>query len=137
MPGEEPGAVILEDAVRAEAVVRDGGTQSVHLVVVEGAEASEYLRRAEGLVVQVGAEKPAADFGVLWRPARTVDEAVELGVEVARDLVPQGVAELVVEVAEPSELTEGLARGVFLGGLACGIAVKRLDEPDGVTHSIA
>jgi 5,6-dimethylbenzimidazole synthase len=137
LPGEEPGAVIVEDAVRAEAVVQDGGTQSVHLVVVEGAETSEYLRRAEGLVVQVGAEKPAADFGVLWRPARTVDEAVELGVEVARDLVPQGVAELVVEVAEPSELTEGLARGVFLGGLACGIAVKRSDELGGVTDSTA
>jgi hypothetical protein len=67
----------------------------------------------------------------LWRPARTVDEAVELGVEVARDLALQGVGELLVEVRSGSEAAEGLARGLRLGGLACSVAVKRVDEPLG------
>jgi hypothetical protein len=98
------------------------------VVVVDGADVSSYLRRADALVVQVGAEKPAADFGVLWRPARTVDEAVELGVEVARDLVLQGVGALSVELPEPSALTEGLARGVRLGAVACGVAWMSPEE---------
>jgi hypothetical protein len=130
--------VIAEDAARAGSAVRAvAGEQSVHLAVVDGADGAEYLRRADGLVVRVGAEKPAADFGVLWRPARTVDEAVELGVEVARDLAPQGVSEIVVEVVEPSDLTEGLARGIFLGGLACGVSVKGSDGVGEVPHSSA
>lgn len=93
----------------------------VQLVVVDGADVSSYLRRADALVVQVGAAKPAADFGVLWQPARTVEEAVELGVEVARDLVVQGVGVLSLELPERSALTEGLARGVRLGAVACGV----------------
>jgi hypothetical protein len=60
---------------------------------------------------------------VLWRPARTVDEAIELGVEVARDLALQGVGELTIELTEASEAAEGLARGIRLGGLACGSSV--------------
>jgi hypothetical protein len=117
--------VIVEDAVRAEGVVQPVGAQVVHLVVAD-AEQAEALERPEVLVVQVGAVKPAADFGVLWRPARSVDEAVELGVEVARDLVLQGVGEIRVEVAAESEVAAGLARGVRLGGLACGVAVVSL-----------
>jgi hypothetical protein len=97
----------------------------------------ELLERAEVLVVQVSGEKPAADFGVLWRPARSADEAVELGVEVARDLVLQGVGEIVVEVAADSEVAEGLARGVRLGGLACNVTVSGLDEPAGMKDSPA
>jgi hypothetical protein len=100
-------------------------------VAVVDAVDLDFLRRAEALVVQVGAERPTADFGVLWRPARTVDEAVELGVEVARDLALQGVGELHVEVRSGSEAAEGLARGLRLGGLACSVAVKRVDEPRG------
>jgi 5,6-dimethylbenzimidazole synthase len=167
LPGEEPGpAVAVQAAAAGEELATslkrpaagddgrlatslerpgaggDGGlaaraTQVVWVVVVEGGDVSKYLRRAEALVVVVGGEKPAADFGVLWRPARTADEAVELGVEVARDLVLQGVGELVVECPRPSELTEGFARGIRLGGLACGVAVKGLDEPAGVTDSTA
>ena len=138
LPGEQPAAVIAEDAARAGSAVRAlAGEQSVHLAVVDGADGAEYLRRADGLVVRVGAEKPTADFGVLWRPARTVDEAVEIGVEVARDLAPQGVSEIVVEVVEPSDITEGLARGIFLGGLACGVSVKGSDGVGEVSHSSA
>jgi hypothetical protein len=92
------------------------------------------LEQADALVVQVGAEKPAADYGVLWRPARTVDEAVELGVEVARDLVLQGVGELQVELVSDSAEAAGLARGVRLGALACGVV---MDEPAEVKDSSA
>ena len=125
LPGESPSQVIVQDAVRAEGVVQPVGAQVVHLVVADAVQ-SEALERPENLVVQVGAVKPAADFGVLWRPARSVDEAVELGVEVARDLVLQGVGEIRVEVAAESEVAAGLARGVRLGGLACGVAVVSL-----------
>jgi 5,6-dimethylbenzimidazole synthase len=125
LPGESPSQVIVEDAVRAEGVVQPVGAQVVHLVVAD-AEQAEALERPEVLVVQVSAVKPAADFGVLWRPARSVDEAVELGVEVARDLVLQGVGEIRVEVVAESEVAAGLARGVRLGGLACGVAVVSL-----------
>jgi hypothetical protein len=61
---------------------------------------------------------------VLWRPARTVDEAIELGVEVARDLALQGVGELTIELTEESEATLGLARGIRLGGSACGLSAR-------------
>ena len=167
LPGEEPGPAIAVQAAAAGesptasaggegspagaagdgvvasaggggvAVGAAAGRQVVWVVVVGGGDVAEYLQRAEALVVVVGGEKPAADFGVLWRPARTADEAVELGVEVARDLVLQGVGELVVECPQPSELTAGLARGMRLGGLACGVAVNGVDEPAGVTDSSA
>jgi len=141
--GEGPTAGAAGDGVVASAggggvaVGAAAGRQVVWVVVVGGGDVAEYLQRAEALVVVVGGEKPAADFGVLWRPARTADEAVELGVEVARDLVLQGVGELVVECPQPSELTAGLARGMRLGGLACGVAVNGVDEPAGVTDSSA
>ncbi|WP_020388882.1 5,6-dimethylbenzimidazole synthase [Kribbella catacumbae] len=125
LPGVDPGAVIADDAAAAAGAVRTVGAQAVHLIVAEVASAA-YLEHAEALVVQVGAEKPAADYGVLWRPARTVDEAVELGVEVARDLVLQGVGTIRLELASDSAEAAGLARGVRLGALACGAAV---DEP--------
>ncbi|WP_433022419.1 5,6-dimethylbenzimidazole synthase [Kribbella sp. CA-294648] len=125
LPGSEPGAVIAGDAAAAAGAVRTVGTQAVRLIVAEVAAAA-YLEAAEALVVQVGGEKPAADFGVLWRPARTVDEAVELGVELARDLVLQGVGSIQLELASDSVEAAGLARGVRLGALACGAAV---DEP--------
>lgn len=125
LPGDQPGAVIAGDAAAAAGVVQTVGTQAVRLIVAEVAAAA-YLEAAEALVVQVGGEKPAADFGVLWRPARTVDEAVELGVELARDLVLQGVGSIQLELASDSPEAAGLARGVRLGALACGAAV---DEP--------
>jgi hypothetical protein len=125
--------VIVDDAAAAAGVVRAAGTQVVRLVVVEVADAA-YLEQAEALVVQVGGERPVADFGVLWRPARTVDEAVELGVEVARDLVLQGAGTIQLEVVSDSAAAAGLARGVRLGALACGAVT---DEPEQVTHSSA
>jgi 5,6-dimethylbenzimidazole synthase len=136
LPGEPLSAVIVDDAAAAEGVVRAAGTQVVRLVVVDAVDA-EQLRPAEALVVQVGAERPEADFGVLWRPARAMDEAVELGVEVARDLALQGVGEILLELASGSETAEGLARGVRLGGIACGVAIKQADEPGEVRDSSA
>lgn len=133
LPGVEAGAVIADDAAAAAGALRTVGAQVVHLVVAEVASAV-YLEQAEALVVQVGAEKPAADFGVLWRPARTVDEAVELGVEVARDLVLQGVGTIRLELVSSAAEAAGLARGVRLGALACGAAV---DEPLQVKDSSA
>jgi 5,6-dimethylbenzimidazole synthase len=120
LPGVEPSAVIAGDAAAATGVVRAVGAQMVRLIVADVAAAA-HLEQADALVVQVGTEKPAADYGVLWRPARTVDEAVELGVEVARDLVLQGVGKLQVELLSDSAAASGLARGVRLGALACGV----------------
>ncbi|GAA1612581.1 hypothetical protein GCM10009789_78530 [Kribbella sancticallisti] len=133
LPGEQPSPVIVDDAAAAAGVVRAAGAQVVRLVVVEATDAA-HLERAEALVVQVGGERPEADFGVLWRPARTIDEAVELGVEVARDLVLQGVGTIHLEVVSDSAVAAGLARGVRLGALACGAVT---DEPGQVTHSSA
>ncbi|WBQ02347.1 5,6-dimethylbenzimidazole synthase [Kribbella sp. CA-293567] len=133
LPGVEPSAVIADDATAAAGAVQAAGTQVVRLIVADDA-APAYLERAEALVVQVGGEKPRADFGVLWRPARTVDEAVELGVEVARDLVLQGVGAFQLELMSDSAVAAGLARGVRLGALACGAGT---DEPLKVTDSSA
>ncbi|MFI5707951.1 5,6-dimethylbenzimidazole synthase [Kribbella sp. NPDC051620] len=133
LPGTAPSAVIAGDAAAATGVVRAVGAQVVRLIVADVA-AAEYLEQADALVVQVGTAKPAADYGVLWRPARTVDEAVELGVEVARDLVLQGVGELQVELVSDSAEAAGLVRGVRLGALACGVV---MDEPAEVTDSSA
>ncbi|GAB2640557.1 hypothetical protein GCM10009743_14510 [Kribbella swartbergensis] len=111
---------IEDDAVNAgKNAVRAVGWQRVRVVV--GGDPSEYLEELDALVVQLGPDRPAADFGVLWRPARTPVEAVELGVEVARDLAMQGVGQLVVQVVEESELADGLARGLRAGALACGV----------------
>lgn len=126
----------LRDAA-ASSVRVGGGGQVLRLVVLDGGSGAEYLGAADVLVVQVGAEKPAADFGVLWRPARTADEAVELGVEVARDLVLQGVGELQVLSVGGSLLAERLTQGIRWGGLACGAVVKGVDEPAAVTDSPA
>lgn len=136
-----PGAVAsttaaLQDAAASSARV-GGGSQALRVVVLDGDDAAEHLGAADVLVVQVGAEKPAADFGVLWRPARTADEAVELGVEVARDLVLQGVGELLLSCGGESEVAERLTQGIRWGGLACGAVVKRVDEPAAVTDSPA
>lgn len=133
LPGVAPSAVIAGDAAAATGVVRAVGAQVVRLIVADVAAAA-YLEQADALVVQVGTEKPAVDYGVLWRPARTVDEAVELGVEVARDLVLQGVGKLQVELVSDSAEAAGLVRGVQLGALACGVV---MGEPVEVRDSSA
>ncbi|MEV6286972.1 5,6-dimethylbenzimidazole synthase [Kribbella sp. NPDC051770] len=136
-----PGEVASATAAVRDAVASGGfeqvGSQVVRVLVVDGGSAASYLSAADVLVVQVGAEKPAADFGVLWRPARTADEAVELGVEVARDLVLQGAGELLVSCVGQSEVAESLTQGLRWGGLACGAVVRRADEPTAVTDSTA
>ncbi|TCO51649.1 cob(II)yrinic acid a,c-diamide reductase [Kribbella antiqua] len=114
------GTTSIEDDAAQAGKAQAVGKQSVRVVV--GGDAAEHLELADALVVHLGSEKPVADFGVLWRPARTPVEAVELGVEVARDLALQGVGELVVQVVEQSELADGLARGLRAGALACGVA---------------
>jgi hypothetical protein len=124
LPGEEPAFAIAEAAAAQQPTDQSAGKQSVVVVVVDAADPAQYLHRPEVLVVQVGPDRPATDFGVLWRPARTVDEAIELGVEVARDLALQGVGELTIELTEASAATKGLARGIRLGGLACGSTVR-------------
>jgi 5,6-dimethylbenzimidazole synthase len=119
--GQRGPTSIYEDAARAsENAVQAVGRQRVRVVV--GGDPATYLGEADALVVQLGPDRPAADFGVLWRPARTPVEAVELGVEVARDLALQGVGELAVQVVEQSELADGLVRGLQAGARACGVA---------------
>jgi hypothetical protein len=122
--GQRGTTSIEGDAAQAsENAVRAVGRQHVRVIV--GGDPAEHLGQSDALVVQLGPEKPVADFGVLWRPARTPVEAVELGVEVARDLALQGVGQLAVQVVERSELADGLARGLRVGARACGVAWVR------------
>ncbi|WP_371401721.1 5,6-dimethylbenzimidazole synthase [Kribbella sp. NBC_00662] len=113
---------IVDDAMRAgeNAVPADG--QRVRVIV--GGDAGQ-LQQADALVVDLREDRPIADFGVLWRPARTPDEAVEFGVEIARDLALQGVGQLVVQIADPSARATALARGLEVGASACGLTHSR------------
>ncbi|MFI6680351.1 5,6-dimethylbenzimidazole synthase [Kribbella sp. NPDC050470] len=108
-----------DDAAQAAADTVAVGTQRVR-VVIDG-DPAEHLGAPDVLVVLLGSDRPAADFGVLWRPARTPVEAVELGVEVARDLALQGVGQLAVQVVEESERAYGFVRGLRAGARACGV----------------
>jgi 5,6-dimethylbenzimidazole synthase len=112
------GASIVDDALQAGQNAVPATGQRVRVIV--GGDATQ-LDEADALVVDLQIDKPRADFGVLWRPARTPAEAVEFGVEIARDLALQGVGQLVVQVAEPSECAEALARGLQVGASACGL----------------
>ncbi|TCC05189.1 5,6-dimethylbenzimidazole synthase [Kribbella soli] len=109
---------IVDDALQAAQNAVPATGQRVHVIV--GGDASQ-LHQADALVVDLGADRPPADFGVLWRPARTPAEAVEFGVEIARDLALQGVGHLVVRLADSSERAEALARGLQVGTSACGL----------------
>jgi 5,6-dimethylbenzimidazole synthase len=125
LPGSTPTSAIADDALQASPNVVPAATQhSVQVVVLDGGSPTSYLQRPDALVIQLGPDKPAADFGVLWRPARTPVEAVELGVEVARDLAMQGAGKIAVRLAHQSELAEGLARGLRAGAHACGIGTS-------------
>ncbi|MFF0340915.1 5,6-dimethylbenzimidazole synthase [Kribbella sp. NPDC004875] len=110
---------IVDDAVRAGANAVPATGQKVRVVV--GGNAMD-LRQRDALVVDLSAERPHADFGVLWRPARTPAEAVELGVEIARDLALQGVGELVVHLADLSATAQALAQGLAAGASASGLS---------------
>jgi len=111
-------ASIVGDAEQAAQDVVPAAGQCVRVVV--GGDAAQ-LQDAEALVVDLGTDRPAGDFGVLWRAARTPAEAVEFGVEIARDLALQGVGQLVVQVVEDSERAVALARGLQVGASACGL----------------
>jgi len=123
----------VEDAVHAGQSAVPARGQRIRLVV--GGDPADYLEQPEALVIQLGAEKPAADFGVLWRPARAAVEAVELGVEIARDLALQGVGEFWVQVVEESDLADSMGRGLRVGASACGVSCG--GEPAEMPHSSA
>ncbi|WP_432892688.1 5,6-dimethylbenzimidazole synthase [Kribbella sp. CA-245084] len=111
-------ASIVDDAIYAGQNAVPATGQRVRVVV--GGDTTD-LREADALVIDLRDEKPRADFGVLWRPARTPAEAVEFGVEIARDLALQGIGQLVVQIDESSERAEALARGLKVGASACGL----------------
>jgi len=111
-------ASIVDDAIHAGRNAVPATGQRIRVIV--GGDTAD-LHEADALVVDLGPERPQADFGVLWRPARTPAEAVELGVEIARDLALQGVGQLVVRLEESSERAEALARGLKVGASACGL----------------
>ncbi|NIK60220.1 5,6-dimethylbenzimidazole synthase [Kribbella shirazensis] len=115
-PGQNPGP---------DAAPATGGR--VHVIV--GGDPTD-LRQADALVVDLGQNRPAADFGVLWRPARAPAEAVEYGVEIARDLALQGAGHLVVQLAEDSAQAKALAKALA-EGLEAGASAS------GLTHSWA
>jgi 5,6-dimethylbenzimidazole synthase len=106
--------------------------QSVRVVV--GGDPADYLGRADTVVVQLGA-KPAADFGVLWRPVRDAVEGVETGVELVRDLALQGVGEIAVQVVEDGDVAAAVRRGLRVGASACGVGCR--DEPVELSDSPA
>lgn len=136
LPGTAPSSALAMESAAA-AVPHSAGQQVVRVVVVDDEEPGEYLADAEVLVVSVASGRPAASFGVLWRPARSAVEAAELGVELARDLVLQGVGTLRVEYRSRSEVVEGLVSGIRSGGVACGAVVVGADEPRQMTDSSA
>ncbi|MFI7061025.1 5,6-dimethylbenzimidazole synthase [Kribbella sp. NPDC050124] len=108
-----------DDAAQASGEAVAVGMQRVRLVI--DGDPEEHLGEPDVLVVLLGPDRPLADFGVLWRPARTPVEAVELGVEVARDLALQGVGQLAVQVVEESERADAFVRGLRAGARACGV----------------
>ncbi|HET6738174.1 MAG TPA: 5,6-dimethylbenzimidazole synthase [Kribbella sp.] len=110
---------IVEDALHAAQDAVPASGQRVHVIV--GGDGSD-LDRPDALVVDLRAERPEQDFGVLWRPARTPTEAEEYGVEIARDLALQGVGQLDVQVAAGSVVAKALADGLRTGASACGLS---------------
>jgi 5,6-dimethylbenzimidazole synthase len=113
---------IVDDAIQAGQNAVPAAGHTVRVIV--GGDTTD-LQQAEALVVDLAPDRPQADFGVLWRPARTPVEAVEFGVEIARDLALQGAGQLVVRLADPSERAEALARGLAVGASACGLTHSR------------
>ncbi|MGW6196729.1 5,6-dimethylbenzimidazole synthase [Kribbella sp. NPDC055110] len=117
------GTSIVDDALRAaqnRAAQNAVPTTGQRVQVIVGGDPSQ-LQQADALIVDLQADRPQADFGVLWRPARTPAEAVEFGVEIARDLALQGVGHLAVQLAQNSECAEALARGLQVGASASGL----------------
>ncbi|GAA1602107.1 hypothetical protein GCM10009742_57970 [Kribbella karoonensis] len=109
---------IVDDARHAaQNAVRAAG-QRIHVIV--GGDAED-LRQQESLVIDLGSTRPDHDFGVLWRPARTPEEAEEYGVEIARDLALQGAGHLQVRLATDEPNAKALAEGLMAGASASGL----------------
>ncbi|HEY3561378.1 MAG TPA: 5,6-dimethylbenzimidazole synthase [Kribbella sp.] len=109
---------IVDDAREAAQNAVPARGQRVQVIVGGG---PTDLQQAEALVVDLSNERPQHDFGVLWRPARTLEEAEEYGVEIARDLALQGAGHLDVRLAETSPAAKALAEGLKLGASASGL----------------
>jgi hypothetical protein len=88
--------------------------------VIVGGDAED-LRQQESLLIDLGSTRPDHDFGVLWRPARTPEEAEEYGVEIARDLALQGAGHLQVRLATDEPNAKALAEGLMAGASASGL----------------
>lgn len=71
------------------------------------------------LTVHVGNDRPPP--GVLWRSARSLDEAVEHGVELIRDLSLQGIGLIHSTLIDDTETSRALAKGIELGARATGV----------------
>ncbi|HZX03094.1 5,6-dimethylbenzimidazole synthase [Kribbella sp.] len=109
---------IVDDAQQAAQNAVPATGQRIHVIV--GGDAT-HLEQAESLVVDLRDTRPEHDFGVLWRPARTPEEAEEYGVEIARDLALQGAGHLDVRLAADSPVARALAAGLRTGASACGL----------------
>ncbi|MGZ0146417.1 5,6-dimethylbenzimidazole synthase [Kribbella sp. WER1] len=116
------GTSIRDDAQQAVPNAVPATGQRIRVIV--GGDAAD-LRDPESLVVDLRPTRPDHDFGVLWRPARTPDEAEEYGVELARDLALQGAGHLDVRVATDSPLAKALALGLSEGAAASGLKQSR------------
>jgi 5,6-dimethylbenzimidazole synthase len=109
---------IVDDAHQAaQNAVRATG-QRVQVIV--GGDPAD-LQQADALVVDLSNERPQHGFGILWRPARTPEEAEEYGVEIARDLALQGAGHLDVRLTETSPAAKALAEGLKIGASASGL----------------
>ena len=126
LPGDPLGS-IAGDARQAAAAHEHAATgegQYVRVLVTGRSAPEAALGDSRDLVVCLGERRPAPHFGVLWRPARSADEALEHGVEVVRDLWLQGVRRLGVHLVDTAGHTAELARGLELGARACGVLVE-------------
>nr|WP_238355887.1 5,6-dimethylbenzimidazole synthase [Kribbella sandramycini] len=132
LPGAEPTSIVADAEAAAATAEALRSEQTVRVIV--GGNPADYLDDPDVLVVQLG-ERPAADFGVLWRPVSSEADGVEVGVELVRDLVLQGAGRIAVRVVEESVAAAGVARGLRVGAAACGAEWR--DEPGEMPDSSA
>ncbi|WP_427894136.1 5,6-dimethylbenzimidazole synthase [Kribbella sp. GL6] len=109
---------IVDDAGHAARNAVRATGQRIHVII--GGDPTD-LHHQESLVIDLGPTRPDHDFGVLWRPARTPEEAEEYGVEIARDLALQGAGHLDVQLAADEPRAKALAEGLRTGAAACGL----------------
>ncbi len=124
LPGHQPASLVADAESAAGEPV---GDERVRVLVTQTSRVVPDDPRE--LVVHVGPERPDAQAGVLWRPARSADEAVEHGVELVRDLWLQGTGTVEPLPLDATDLTAGLVRGAKLGARACGVQLALRTEP--------